>query len=55
MTDAELDETGEIADIQFLHQAATVGIHCLGGDAEDLGYLCARFALNDKLQDFTLA
>lgn len=55
MLDAELDETDEIADVQLLHQAAAVGIHCLGGDAQDLGYLCARFTLNYKLQDFTLA
>ena len=55
MTEAKLDEIADISDVQLLHQAAAVGIYCLGGDAKDPGYLHARFALNDKLQDFPLA
>ena len=35
MTEAKLDEIGNISDVQLLHQAAAVGIYCLGRDAKE--------------------
>ena len=53
--DGELDETGEIADTQLMHQASAISLDSLDGEREGVGDLCARFALDDELQDFPFA
>ena len=47
--DGELDETWEVADAQFVHQASAIRFDGLYREGEGVRNLCTRFALDDEL------
>src|SRR5690242_3273641 len=55
VADGELDQARQILDFELLHHAASIGIDALGRQAQALGDLRARPALDDELQHLALA
>ena len=52
MLNGELNEAGQIADAELLHQMAPVGLYCLGGQEEKLCDTGVRVALDQELKYF---
>lgn len=53
--DGEAGETGNVMDIEFIHDIGAVGIGGLGADLEFLCDILGRITFGDQLKDFAFA
>src|SRR2546427_12443984 len=49
--DGVADQTGDVVDVQLLHDARAVKLGGFGGDREPRGDLLCRFAVGHELRD----
>src|SRR2546422_848854 len=52
--DGVADETGDVVDVQLLHDTRAVKLGGFGGDREQRGDLLGRFAFGHELRDLAL-
>src|SRR3989442_2986970 len=52
--DGVADQTGDVVDVQLLHDARAVKLSGFGGDREQRGDLLGRFAFGHELRDLAL-
>lgn len=53
--DGKFNQTGQVGDVEFCHEAASVGFDGFGREVEDFGDFGAGFAFDDELENFAFA
>ena len=55
MRDRKADQSGDVVDLQFVHQATAIRVDGFGRQMNRAGDLRTGVALDDELKDFALS